>query len=172
MNVLVIDVGGTHVKILATGQTEPSIISIRADADRPGGWSPRSRSSPTAGSTTWCRSAIRARSCATGRLPSRTTSDAAGSGSISRRRSAVRCKVINDAAMQALGQLQGRQDAVPRPRHRARHGHDRRRHRRADGARAPALQEGHLRRLCRPGAAWNASARRNGGVTSPTWWSA
>ena len=30
-NVLVIDVGGTSVKILATGQTEP-ILSIRTDA--------------------------------------------------------------------------------------------------------------------------------------------
>src|SRR5262249_25459101 len=46
-----------------------------------------------------------------------------------------------------LGQLQGRQDAVCRARNRIWIGHGRERHRRAHGARSPALQEGCLRRL-------------------------
>ncbi len=33
MNVLVIDVGGTHVKILATGQTEKREFELRTEND-------------------------------------------------------------------------------------------------------------------------------------------
>ena len=58
MNVLVVDVGGTHVKILATGQKRAAEVRLRADADAPSRWSPASRSSPGTGSMTWCRSAI------------------------------------------------------------------------------------------------------------------
>ncbi len=47
------------------------------------------------------------------------------------------------------GQLQGRQDAVPGPGHRPRLHADRGRHRRADGAGPPAVQEGDLRGLRR-----------------------
>ena len=57
MNVLVVDVGGTHVKILATGQNEsrkfPSGPTLT-----PNRWSPESRSSPGTGSMTRYRSAI------------------------------------------------------------------------------------------------------------------
>ena len=42
-----------------------------------------------------------------------------------------------------LGELQGRQNALSRPRNRAWVGHHRRWHRGAHGARSPALQEGH-----------------------------
>ena len=45
MNVLVVDIGGTHVKVLATGQTRAAEVSVRADADARSRWSPRSRSS-------------------------------------------------------------------------------------------------------------------------------
>jgi hypothetical protein len=40
---------------------------------------------------------------------------------------AFRCpvKIVNDAAMQAPGSLQGREDALPRPRHGFGHDHDR-----------------------------------------------
>ena len=35
MNILVIDVGGTHVKILASGEKERREIDFRADPDGP-----------------------------------------------------------------------------------------------------------------------------------------
>ena len=58
-------------------------------------------------------------------------------------------RIVNDAAMQALGGYQGGKHAVPGLRHRARHGHDRRRRAGADGARASAVQEGDVRGLRR-----------------------
>src|SRR6267143_97841 len=67
------------------------------------------------------------------------------------------------------GQVHGRQDALPRPRHRTRQRPRRRRDRRTDGARPPALPEGHLRdirRAARLGAAGKeevAPPRRGGG---------
>ena len=36
MNVLVVDVGGTHVKILATGQDTPREFVVRPEADGQG----------------------------------------------------------------------------------------------------------------------------------------
>ena len=60
MNVLVVDVGGTHVKVLATGQHEPRKFPLRADDDGQADGRPASRGSPRAGNMTWCRSAIRA----------------------------------------------------------------------------------------------------------------
>jgi polyphosphate glucokinase len=51
-------------------------------------------------------------------------------------------RVINDAAMQALGSLPGRKDAVPGIGNWTRLGDDRQRHRRTDGARPFALQKG------------------------------
>ena len=114
MNVLVIDVGGTHVKILATGQKRASEVRVRADADRRSRWSPASRSSPRTGSMTWCRSATRAGSARPAGCRAAQPRAAAGSGSTSRPRSAPgedhqRC------GHAGAGQLQGRQDAVPRP---------------------------------------------------------
>ena len=102
MNVLVIDVGGTHVKILASGQTEkrefdsgPELTAqqmVSAVRRLAAGWP-----------TTRCRSAIRGRSCTIGRSPNRTISGPAGWASISGAAFGRPVKLINDAAMQALG---------------------------------------------------------------------
>src|SRR6202040_4399245 len=62
--------------------------------------------------------------------------------------------------------LRGRKDAVPGTRNRARLDPDRRRRRHADGARSPALQEGHLRGLrgdTRPGAEREEEVAGGGG---------
>ena len=45
MDVLVVDVGGTHVKILATGQDEPRKFVSGPGADAPGAWSSGVKSS-------------------------------------------------------------------------------------------------------------------------------
>jgi hypothetical protein len=81
--VLVIDVGGTPVKILATGQDEHRSFASGPPLT-PGRWYPASRNSLEAGTMTRSRSAIPARFCTAGRLPSRTTLRADGLGSISR----------------------------------------------------------------------------------------
>jgi hypothetical protein len=87
MNILVVDVGGTNVKILATGQKEvrkfPSGLKLTA---RQMVLQVKKLAGAT-GSTTRCRLAIRARSSATGRLRNRTIWDAAGWGSTLKRRS-------------------------------------------------------------------------------------
>ena len=54
-----------------------------------------------------CRSATRGRSCMAGRLPSHITSARVGSGSTIEAAFGCPVKVINDAAMQALGSYQG-----------------------------------------------------------------
>ena len=79
-----------------------------------------------------------------------------------RLRSGVRLpvKVINDAAMQALGSYKGGKMLFLGLGTGLGSTHDRGRHRGADGTRPPALQEEHLRGLCRPARAWNATARR------------
>ena len=58
-------------------------------------------------------------------------------------------KVINDAAMQALGSYKGGKMLVPGPGDRSGFHHDCRWHRRADGAGPSSLQERHLRGLRR-----------------------
>ena len=63
-------------------------------------------------------------------------------------------------------QLRGRADAVPRPRHGARHDADHRRRHRADGARAPAVPEGDLRGLRRRGRSRAATGTSAGRSTS------
>src|SRR5262249_52990174 len=78
--VLLVDVGGTSVKVLTTD--EHGIVPIRVDADPPGGWCAESRGSPRAGCMTWCRSVIPARFFTVGRLLNCTTWDADRSGSI------------------------------------------------------------------------------------------
>ena len=77
----------------------------------------------------------RAPSCATGRSPSRTISARAGSSFDFAAAFGCPVKIINDAAMQALGSYEGGKMLFLGLRHRARLGADRRRHRRADGAR-------------------------------------
>ena len=91
MNVLVIDVGGTHVKILASGETEKREfdsgpkMTAQEMVSKSGG-------SPATGAMTSCRSAIRARSCTIARSRIRRIWDPAGWVSISGRDSAGRSK--------------------------------------------------------------------------------
>ena len=107
MNVLVVDVGGTHVKLLATGQNEPrkfvSGPTLTAATD--------GRRSPgdcqATGSMTWCRSAIRDRSC-DGRPVAEPHNLGTGWVGFDFEAAFRRpVKVINDAAMQALGSYKG-----------------------------------------------------------------
>ena len=169
MNVLVVDVGGTNVKILATGADRAAQIPVGPDADRgqDGGGRPKIGE----------RLEVRRRR---DRLPgpgrARPTGRRAaqprardGSGFDYRRHSGAgqdhqRC---GDAGAR---QLQGREAAVPRPRHRSRHDAHRRWHRRADGARPPSVQEAPPTRTTSGCAVSNGSARRNGGDTSPMSW--
>ncbi len=148
MNVLVIDVGGTHVKILATGQkverrmdsgpkltAEQMVAGVRALAK---GWKYDAVSIGYPGPV------VRNR-------PGQGTVQPGQRVGRFRLRGRVRCpgehrQRRGDAG---VGQLQGRQDAVPGVRDRPWHHADRRRRHRADGARAPALQEGHVRGLRR-----------------------
>jgi ROK family len=58
-------------------------------------------------------------------------------------------KVINDAAMQALGSYKGGKMFVSRSRNGTRQRFGRRRHRSADGNRPPTVREKHVRGLCR-----------------------
>ena len=107
VKILVIDVGGTNIKVLASGRRTPIKIpsgprmTPRVMVDRgPGGdvW---------IGSTTWCRSDIRAGVDAGVRCANPGTSVGAGSGSTTRRRCDRPVRIINDAAMQALGSYAG-----------------------------------------------------------------
>ena len=81
---------------------------------------------------------------------------------LSQRRSDCPVKIINDAAMQALGSYRGRQDAVPRPRHGLGTTMI------VDGIvvpmelGAPAVQEGDVRGLCRRARA-RAAGKEDGG---------
>ena len=80
LKVLVIDVGGTGVKILATGQTERRRFPSGKEMT-PLKMVEGVKSWPRAGSTTSYRSATRAWSARIGRPPSRTTWQRDGSGS-------------------------------------------------------------------------------------------
>ena len=107
MNVLVIDVGGTHVKILATGQkvhrefASGPTLTARQMVSRV--QAPRR----AAGNTTPCRSAIRARSCATGRSSEPHNLGRGWVGFDFAAAFGRPAKVVNDAAMQALGGYRG-----------------------------------------------------------------
>jgi len=119
MNVLVVDVGGTHVKVLASGEKRVSPLDSdlrwfrNAVVAQPGRL-------PTL-EYTWCRSAIRDLL-----LRNRPRRGAAQFGTRLGRfqflklRSAHPVKLINDAAMQALGSYNGGEDAFPRPGNRSR----------------------------------------------------
>ena len=90
--ILSVDIGGTKIKFLASGETEPRKIAIRRRAHRRPRWSRRVREAHARlGATTRCRSAIPAWSATTDRSPSPATSARAGSASTSPPRSSARC---------------------------------------------------------------------------------
>ena len=107
MNVLVVDVGGTHVKILATGQKESSGISIRAPTLTPKQMVAASRSSPRTGSMTRYRLAIPA--VVVRNRPVAEPHNLGRGWDGIRLQSAFKrpVKVVNDAAMQAFGSYKG-----------------------------------------------------------------
>ena len=147
MNVLTIDVGGTHVKILATGQIRhrefdsgPTLTPeqmVTGVKDLAKDWKYDAVSIGYPGPVVHGRPVAEPHNLGP-----------AGSASTSSR---VRLPGQDHQRRRHAGprQLQGRQDALPRPRHRSRLGHDRRRHHRADGAGPSSLQEGDVRGLRR-----------------------
>ena len=90
MKVLVVDVGGTHVKLLATGRRAP--VKVDSGPDLTPRVMVRRVLEATAG---WRYEVVTlgypGRSCADGGSPTRAISDPAGSASTSRGRSAARC---------------------------------------------------------------------------------
>ena len=104
--VLVVDVGGTGVKILATGQTERRRFPSGKTMTPPR-WSRASRSSRRTGSTTSSRSGTRAWSATIARPSSRTTWRDGWVGFDFQAAFGCPVKIINDAAMQALGSYRG-----------------------------------------------------------------
>ena len=162
MNVLVVDVGGTHVKILATGQKEsrefPSGPTLTAkqmvagvkklagdwkyDAVSIGYPGPVINNRPLAEPHNLGRGWIGFDFKAAFKRPGK---------------SRERCR---DASFR---ELQGWKDAFPGFRNRSRFRHDRGRHRRTHGAWPSALQKTHLRRLCRGPRIRTRWAKRNGG---------
>ena len=149
MNVLVIDVGGTHVKILATGQKDERRMDSGPGADRRSRWS--RACSALAKGWKYDASSIGYPGAVVRNQPV-TEPHNLGKGWVGfDYEAAFGCpvRIINDAAMQALGSYEGGKmlflgfgtglgttlivDGVHR----------------ADGARAPAVQEGDVRGLCR-----------------------
>ena len=90
MNVLVVDVGGTHVKILATEQKDRREFSSGAKLTAKKMVAKVARARGRLAIRRRHRSAIRVRCCTSASRPSRTTSVRGGWVSISRRRSGVR----------------------------------------------------------------------------------
>ena len=105
--ILSVDIGGSKVKILASGETRAAQDPVRAELT-PARMVERVRK-------TRQRLGLRPAVSigypglvgATARAPSRATWGRAGSASTSPRRSSSRCKIVNDAAMQALGSYEG-----------------------------------------------------------------
>ena len=84
VNVLAVDIGGNHVKILAMGQ--PKVRKLPSGPSRlPPKWSRASRSSPRIGGMKVWHSAIPDPFSKTGQLPIRTTWPPGGWVSISKR---------------------------------------------------------------------------------------
>ena len=106
-NILVIDVGGTHVKILATGQREPRKFDSGPKLNAEAAWCAASRSLPRTGTMTSSRSAIRGSFCAADRSPNRVTWPTVGLRFDYEAALERPIRFINDAAMQALGSYQG-----------------------------------------------------------------
>src|SRR5450631_148640 len=146
MKILVVDVGGTHVKILATGQKQkrefvsgPKMTALRMVADvkkLPKDWAYDVVSIGFPGPVLHGRPVAEPHNLGCGWTGFNFAS-AFG----------LPVRVANDAAMQALGSYRGRKDAVPGIGNWTRLGDDRQRHRRTDGTRPFALQERHIRRL-------------------------
>ena len=165
MNVLVIDVGGTHVKILATGQKVERRMESGPTLDRRADGGRRAR----AGEGLEVRRGV-------DRLSGPRCAQPAGQGTVQSRQgwvdldyeAAFGCpvKIVNDAAMQALGSYKGGKMLFLGFGTGLGIHADRRRRHRADGARAPAVQEGHVRGLCRRARVSIAWARRSGASTS------
>ena len=82
-------------------------VRLRAVADGQDRWSPGLRRLPRVGNTRRCRSATRARFSTVGRLRNHTTSGRGGSDSTFEAAFGCPVKLINDAAMQALGSYKG-----------------------------------------------------------------
>ena len=107
MKVLVIDIGGSHVKIMATGHRKERQGGIRTGdvGARHGGYRARSgRALEVQARSPW---AIPVRWCTASRCSSRSTSRRAGSDSTSSAAFGRRVKVVNDALMQAVGSYEG-----------------------------------------------------------------
>ncbi len=149
MKVLVIDVGGTHVKILATGQKaarefesapqmtpEQMVAGVKTLA---GAWRYDAVSVGYPGAVLHNRPVAEPYNLGRGWVDFDFEA-------------AFGCpaKVINDAAMQALGSYHGGKMLFLGLGTGLGSAMIVRRRRRADGARASALSKGHLRRLCRP----------------------
>ena len=104
MKVLVVDVGGTNVKILATGQSRTSGVSLGADDDAER-WSPESRNS--LGMEVRCGIDWLSRVRCSREVVAEPHNLAPGGSGSTLGRLRMSSQVINDAAMQALGSYQG-----------------------------------------------------------------
>ncbi len=103
MNVLVVDVGGTHIKVLVSGEREPRKFPSgpTLTAKQMVAW--REDRLPGTGNTTQFRSASPGPCCEIAQLQNHAIWEAVGLALTSGRRSAVHVKLVNDAAMQGLG---------------------------------------------------------------------
>ena len=171
MNVLVIDIGGSRVKILATRQDEPRQFVSGPTL------TPRRMAAEVRKLARGWKYDVISMGCPGVVLHGRPIAEPhnLGKGWVHfdyRAAFGRPVKIINDAAMQALGSYKGGTmlflglgtglgsalivDGS----------------RRADGARAPALQEGHLRGIRRPARPGEAGKEASGAATSRTWWPA
>ena len=161
MKVLAIDIGGTHVKILATGQTErrefPSGPKLTPAAMVAGvktlakGWPYDVVSIGYPGPVLHDRPVAEPHNLAPGLGRLRL-----------RRRVRLPREDRERRGDAGARQLQRRQDALPGSRHRSRLDPDRGRHRRADGARATCPTARRRTRITSGCAASSSAARRNG----------
>ena len=143
MNVLVVDVGGTNVKILATGQAEPRRFPsgpkltpeqmVSGVKELAGEWQYDVVSIGYPGLVLHGRVVAEPHNLAAGWV-----------GFDFEAAFGCPVKLINDAAMQALGSYKGGHDAVPGPGDRSRFRPGRRRRRGAHGAGPPVLQKGNF----------------------------
>ena len=164
MQVLAIDVGGTHVKILASGQDAHGASSTRGPRCRPRRMVPQVQQL----AADWQYDSIAIGypgPVLRGKPISEPYNLAPGWVGFDFAAAFQRpVKVINDAAMQALGSYEAGQDAISGSGHRPGFGAGRRRHCRADGAgricrtaRAPS-------KIMSDFAGWKNTARRSGGA--------
>ena len=163
MRVLAIDVGGTHVKILATGQKEKRDDASGPTHDARGNGHGGEEARRGLGLRCRLHRLSRARCCTTSRCSSRTTSAAGWVGFDYRKR--VRQAGAHPQRRRHAGarQLRGRTHAVPRPRHRPRVGAGHRRHASSRwSSRTCRTRRARPSRTTSACAASSASARRSG----------